>query len=108
VEQDFCRSPNIYSFAPITRRTRAASGLLCGETYFLLEDPSIEGYSGAPVFDLGEPIAGPGGFQLGGRQTGCFGIISFTKSDNTGGKMAGVVPTKCILELIEKHESLLK
>lgn len=93
------------SFAPLTRKTRASSGFLEGATFFLLEDPSVEGYSGAPVFDLGDPIMSPGGLFQGGRVTGCYGIISHTRGDNTGGKMAGVVPSKFILELVEKYET---
>jgi hypothetical protein len=93
------------TFAPLTRKTRAASGFLEGATFFLLEDPSVEGYSGAPVFDLGDVLSSGQRLQMGGRATGCYGLISHTRGDNTGGKMAGVVPSKFILELIQKYES---
>ena len=68
---------------------------------------SVQGYSGAPAFDLNEPIATSGGGAVisGGKGVTCLGVVSSTISDNTGGKMAGVVPTKCILELIKAHES---
>jgi hypothetical protein len=92
-------------FAPLTRRTRASSGFIAGGTLFLLEDPSVEGYSGAPVFDLAEPISTASVYMPSGRPATCLGVVSSTIADNTGGKMAGVVPTKCILELIKKYEA---
>ena len=93
-------------FDPLILKTRAASGFIEAGTYFLLQDPSVQGYSGAPVFDLGDPVSLAGGtLQTGGRATGCYGIMSQTRGDNTGGKMAGVVPTKCILELLDEYES---
>lgn len=92
-------------FAPLTRKTRASSGFIEGGTLFLLEDPSVEGYSGAPVFDLAEPLSTAGFYAPAGRPVTCLGIVSSTIADNTGGKMAGVVPTKCIVELIKKWET---
>lgn len=92
-------------FAPLTRKTRASSGFIEGGTLFLLEDPSVQGYSGAPIFDLAEPVTGASFYLPSGRPLSCLGIVSSTFSDNTGGKMAGVVPTNCILDLIKKHEA---
>ena len=94
-------------FSPLTRKTRAASGFLHDDDngqFFFLEDPSVQGYSGAPVFYLGDAIL-THGIQIGGGKTGCYGVISFTSADNTGGKMAGVVPIKFALELMAKHEA---
>jgi len=92
-------------FAPLTRKTRAASGFIEGGTAFLLQDPSVQGYSGAPVFDLAEGLSTAGFQAPSGRPVTCLGVVSSTWSDNTGGKMGGVVPAKCISELIKKHES---
>ncbi len=91
-------------FAPLTRTTRAASGFIEGGTLFLLQDPSVQGYSGAPVFDLAEPLRTASLYAPAGRPVTCLGVVSGTLADNTGGKMGAVVPTKCIPELIRKHE----
>jgi hypothetical protein len=92
-------------FAPLTRKTRASSGFINGGTLFLLEDPSVQGYSGAPVFDLAEPLTGSSYYFPSGRNPTCLGVVSSTFSDNTGGKMGAVVPTRCIVELIANHET---
>jgi hypothetical protein len=89
-------------FAPLTRKTRASSGFVEGGTLFLLEDPAVQGYSGAPVFDLAEPLTGATFYLPVGRAVTCVGVVSSTISDSTGGKMAGVVPTKCIMELLAR------
>src|ERR1035437_635679 len=92
-------------FIPLTRKTRAASGFINGGAQFLLEDPSVQGYSGAPIFDLAEPLHTTVVYMAAGRSPACFGLISSTFSDNTGGKMGAVVPTKFILELISGYEN---
>jgi hypothetical protein len=89
-------------FAPCTKHTRAASGYLNGRTIFLVEDPSVQGYSGAPVFDLAEGID-TGSAHISGGRPALFGLVSFTASDDTGGKMGGVVPIHFVLDLVEKH-----
>jgi hypothetical protein len=92
-------------FIPLTRKTRASSGFINGGNLFLLEDPSVQGYSGAPIFDLAEPLQTTSVFMPSGRPVACFGVVSSTFSDNTGGKMGAIVPTKFILELIAGYES---
>jgi hypothetical protein len=92
-------------FIPLTRKTRASSGFINSGNLFLLEDPSVQGYSGAPIFDLAESIHTASVFMPSGRPVACFGVVSSTFSDNTGGKMGAVVPTKFILELIINYEN---
>ena len=83
-------------FSPVSRQTRIASGRLGfanGETAFLLQDPSIQGFSGAPVFDFGNPIMQPGQMVVRSGGVTCVGFVSATISDDTGGKLAKVVPS---------------
>ena len=92
-------------FIPLTRKTRASSGFINSGNLFSLEDPSVQGYSGAPIFDLAESIHTASVFMPSGRRVACFGVVSSTFSDNTGGKMGAIVPTKFILELISGYEN---
>jgi hypothetical protein len=87
-------------FGPLTRRTRAASRLLQNGTIFLLEDPSIQGYSGSPVIYSNEPTRLGGVGLGGGPATEYFGVVTSTLFDDTGGKLAGVVPIKWVAQLI--------
>jgi hypothetical protein len=94
------------SFSPISRHTSAASEMLSkdGAKYFLLEDPSVQGYSGSPLFDTHLPIMGQTIVLNRANHPDIVGVISGTLSDSTGGKMAIVIPSQLILELIRKAE----
>lgn len=86
------------SFSPLSFRTYAASGLVAfnrADTqtpcdFFCLENPSIGGYSGGPVFDLGYMVVGL--MTQTKEKTICHGFMHGTLSDNTGGKLAAVTP----------------
>ena len=94
-------------FAPLTRQSYPASSFLKlarfdnkeKSTFFILEDPSIGGYSGAPVIDIS--ISRIGGMTAKGKGTKIVGIIHGTLSDKTGGKLAAVTPSYFIIETIE-------
>jgi hypothetical protein len=87
-------------FSPLTYRSFASSSLITLQRFdnrkpadfFLLENPSVGGYSGCPVFDLGYRIVGAMTTHTG-RPTTCFGIMHGTISDVTGGKLAAVTPS---------------
>ena len=96
-------------FSPISNQSKPASGLLSllrfdtqtWAVFFLLDSPSVGGFSGAPVFDL------PGVFSSGGvliedEDLKCVGVVHGTISDDTGGKMAAVHPAELILETLQK------
>jgi hypothetical protein len=92
-------------FSPLTRETRAASGDIAhkdGYRFFLLQDPSVGGYSGAPVLDLGAPVLSSAGISI--RQAGlvCYGVVSATIPDETGGKFALVIPARYVRELLDQ------
>jgi len=90
-------------FSPLSRETHAASGsieLSQGYQVLLLQDPSVGGYSGAPVLDLGGTTFQ--GLTMRSRTTDCVGLISSTISDSTGGKFAAVVPATYVLELLSQ------
>lgn len=95
-------------FSPLTFTSRASSGLLTLRradtnqpcTFFILENPSIGGYSGCPVFDLA--IRKMGAMTSIEGETRCHGIMHGTISDETGGKLAAVTPAYYLLDLIEK------
>ena len=95
-------------FSPLRRETHAASGLIDlpradtkqTATFFVLQDPSIGGYSGAPVFIVDAKRFG-NTIMKGFDATSCIGIIHATWSDNTGGKLGLVTPTKYLFDLIK-------
>jgi hypothetical protein len=85
-------------FSPLTYRSYASSTLISlnrADTntpceFFLLENPSVGGYSGGPIFDLGIMIVG--GMTTTKEKTYCLGLMHGTISDQTGGKLAAVTP----------------
>ena len=95
------------SFSPFTFRSYASSGFVTlnrADTktlseFFCLENPSVGGYSGCPVFDLGYSTNGV--MQITKERTWCHGIMHGTMSDNTGGKIAMVTPAFYLKDLIE-------
>jgi S1-C subfamily serine protease len=93
-------------FSGFTKRTRPASGLFSFpradnnelSTFFALEDPIAQGYSGGPVFDVS--VYNEGMITMTGRGTVCWGIAHATLYDNTGGKMGAVTPSYYLFDLI--------
>lgn len=93
-------------FSPFTFRSHASSSLIAllradtntPSDFFTLENPSVGGYSGGPVFDLGYIIVGAMTTQTG--PTICHGIMHGTISDNTGGKIAAVTPCLYVKDII--------
>ncbi|MBI2017199.1 MAG: trypsin-like peptidase domain-containing protein, partial [Candidatus Rokubacteria bacterium] len=99
-------------FSPISRETKAASGLLelprfdtkVMSTFFLTQDPSVGGFSGAPVFDTRLPHS-TGNIGLSvqiGAEPRIVGLVHGTLSDNTGGKFGAIVPAFIIVELLDQ------
>lgn len=94
-------------FSPLTLQTRSSSGLIrlprfdnsVLSTFFICEDPSIGGYSGAPCFDTS--IYKLGGMTTTGDGTKLYGLIHGTISDRTGGKLTAVTPIRYVLDLVE-------
>jgi len=94
-------------FSPLTFESKASSALLTLDrfdtgtpcTFFILQDPSIGGYSGCPVFDLS--VVKVGAITTTGCGTVCYGITHGTISDQTGGKMAAVTPSYYVHDLME-------
>ena len=84
--------------SPLSLESKASSGYLTLSrfdtqttcTFFMLQDPSIGGYSGGPVYDIS--IYQMGGFMSTGSGTILHGFIHGTIGDNTGGKLAAVTP----------------
>ena len=95
------------SFSPFTFRSYASSGfvtLLRADTktkceFFCLENPSMGGYSGCPVFDLGYSTNGI--MTTTKEKTWCHGIMHGTMSDSTGGKIAMVTPAFYLKDIID-------
>lgn len=93
-------------FSPFTFRSHASSSLITlprsdtntPSDFFILENPSVGGYSGGPVFDLGYIIVGAMTTNTG--PTICHGIMHGTISDNTGGKIAAVTPCSYVKDII--------
>jgi len=95
-------------FSPLRRETHAASGLIDLKradvdqmaTFYVLQDPSIGGYSGAPVFVLRTYRFG-NTLMNGVDVDSCIGLVHGTVSDNTGGKLGLVTPANYVYEIIK-------
>ena len=95
------------SFSPFSFRSYASSGFVTlnradthtPSEFFCLENPSVGGYSGCPVFDLGYSTNGL--MTMTKEKTWCHGIMHGTMSDNTGGKIAMVTPAFYLRDIIE-------
>lgn len=95
-------------FSPLRKETYASSGLIDLPradtkqiaTFFVLQDPSIGGYSGAPVFII-ETYRFGNTIMKGFDTNSCIGIIHSTIYDATGGKLGLVTPAKYVYELIK-------
>ena len=66
--------------------------------FICLENPSVGGYSGGPIFDLGYQIMGS--LKTSRGKTRLFGIMFGTLKDETGGKLAVVTPIHYLTDLI--------
>lgn len=94
-------------FSPISQDAKPASGFLRlprfdnkkMATFYILDKPSVGGFSGAPVFELPGAYSKGGGLVIGGKLR-CVGLVHGTLSDNTGGKFAAVVPSIFIVQTI--------
>lgn len=94
--------------SPISREAKAASGLITlprfdtkkPSEFFLLDSPTVGGFSGAPVFILPGSFSDGAGITFSGS-TFCVGLIHGTISDDTGGKLAAVVPSAFITQTLE-------
>ena len=96
------------AFSPISRETKAASGLLTipqtgrATRYFLTQDPSIGGFSGAPLFDLKVPAwTSSRSLQIRGGGPKIVGVAVATISDNTGGKLGVIVPAFYVWRILK-------
>ena len=109
-------------FSPLTFRSFASSAMTTLKRFdngkhcdfFLLEDPSIGGYSGGPVFDLGYITSGS--LHMTQDKTRCHGIMhgtisegEETKPDENGeihikkrGQLAAVTPSFYLKDLVER------
>lgn len=94
-------------FSPIVKVSHPASALFrhprfdnnTEASFFILDDPSVAGFSGAPVFKLprikiGVMSSGQGAFE-------CVGIVHGTFNDPTGGKFAAILPAFYIVATID-------
>ncbi len=100
-------------FSPISQETKPSSGLLRlarfdnrkMATFFILDKPSVGGFSGAPVFML------PSSYFFEDRLVvskgiSCVGVVHGTLFDNTGGKFAAVIPASFVIETINQAQTL--
>lgn len=93
-------------FSPLTFRSYASSSILTLDRFdtktpsdfFCLENPSVGGYSGGPVFDMGYETMGCATATK--EKTLLHGIVHGTMTDDTGGKIALITPMFYIKDLI--------
>lgn len=94
-------------FSPLTFRTFPSSGYITLpradtktlQTFQILENPSIGGYSGGPVYDLA--IYDQGYMKISGSMTKMCAIVHGTISDDTGGKLAAVTPSFYLFDILK-------
>jgi hypothetical protein len=91
-------------FSPISRDTNIAGGPVGSKNgpVLLLQDPSVGGFSGGPVFDMRRPRLRAGGIDVIQADPALVGIVSGTFSDDTGGKLGAIVPVEALLELLKE------
>ncbi len=97
-------------FGPISKRVHAASGLVRfrGEEmrgpalFFLLDQPTMGGSSGGPVFVAPQVQTSLGGDVALVVEARCVGLVSQTISDDAGGQFAAVVPSVTILDTLAR------
>lgn len=100
--------------SPISKESRAASDLLTlrrfdtksESEFFILDSPSVGGFSGSPVFILPATYNDGNKTIFSGPVMYCVGLVHGTISDSTGGKFAAVVPSAHIAQLIETSLAL--
>ena len=98
-------------FIPLSRDSKVSSGILNDGAglFFLLQDPSVSGYSGGPLVQSGDPrviATDPtfAGIKVVSGGARCWGFVSGTYADETGGKMTRVTPAFYALELIRQAQ----
>jgi len=99
---------NPRNLTPIAKRMHAASGVLqfCGDemsrpaVFFLLDQPTMAGYSGAPVLIVQQP--GRNSVPVTPLAMQCVGLVSQTISDEGGAQFAAVVPGAVIRRMVLK------
>jgi len=72
------------------------------QTFFLLDKPSIGGFSGAPVFLMPWPFTDSPALTMPNIDTkaSVVGLVKGTISDETGGKLALIVPMHFVYQTI--------
>ena len=95
-------------FLPLCRESKVSSGFLKdgASLFFLLQDPSVSGYSGGPIIEPGDPRIV--GIQILQGGTRCWGFVSGTFGDESGGKMCKVVPAFYAVELVREISAVLR
>lgn len=97
------------TLAPVSMRFNRASDIFVGKSdgfpveseYFALDKPITQGFSGSPAFLV------PGNFPRDSsivvvKNFALVGLAAATASDNTGGKLGMVVPSKYVAETFDK------
>jgi hypothetical protein len=95
--------------SPLSLETKAASGFITLPrfdnkqlaTFIVLQEPSIQGMSGGPVFDTGSTYFGGGRAMVVRSGVSLVGLMHGTLSDDTGGKLGAVVPATEILKVFD-------
>lgn len=96
--------------SPISRVSRPASGLITftradtrqPANFYFLDSPSIGGFSGAPVFMLPGAVVSSAGIGFTSPAGFCVGLVHGTLPDESGGKLAAIVPVFYITQTLEK------
>jgi len=93
-------------FSPVIKSAHPASELFRHDrfdkhvetTMFVLDDPTIAAFRGAPAFQL--PYVRSGGVGVMQAKFACVGLIHGTLTDRSGGQYAAVVPAFYIAETV--------
>lgn len=105
-------------FSPISKVSKPSSGLIelprfdngVISTFFLLDDPSISGFSGSPVFELPTQLVA-GKEPVFVNVYRLMGLVHGSIADKTGGGFAAIVPSRYIIETLKlspKYTGILR
>ncbi len=94
-------------FSPIMKSTHPASELFRHDrfdkrvetTMFVVDDPTVAAFRGAPVFQL--PYARSGGVGVWQAKFACVGLVHGALTDRSGGKFTAIVPASYIAETVK-------
>ena len=98
------------TISPISKKSKPASDLIINSdigSYFILDDPSVSGFSGAPIFYLSDPIVSRDKTAYLPGVQHVYGLVKGTINDeqDKAGRFAVITPAYQIVDTIDMAPS---